>query len=139
MARTTFHVKLLGKDEVERMLKDYAPNDARNIMRNTVQNVAMMARDLMKVKVRKRTSKLAHTIRALRRRGQKDLFVSQVRLGREAPYGFMLEFGTRHTKAQPFIVPTVEELTPKLTDIYREQFGKQLERALARRANKVRK
>lgn len=138
MARTTFSVRLLGADEVKNMLKDFAPNEARNIMRGTVQKVAVQARDLMKIKVKKRTEKLAHTIRALRRRGEKDVFVSHVRLGREAPYGIMLEFGTRHTRAQPFIVPTVEELTPKLSEIYREEFGKQLERALARRANKVR-
>lgn len=48
----------------------------------------------------------------------------------------MLEFGTSRTRAQPFIVPTTEELRPKQAEIYREQFFAKLKKALEREARR---
>ena len=133
------HVQIDGVESLKEMLLDFAPNEARNILRNTVNGVAAQVRDELKRRVRKRSGDLAASIKVVRRRGKPNFPVSDVRGGATAPYMLMLEFGTSKTKAQPFIVPAVEALRPKMPGIYREQFGKKLEQALGRRAKRAAK
>lgn len=128
-----------GLDELKEMLTEIAPREANNILRATVHGLAGRVRDVMKEKVKKRTGKLGKSIKAVRRRGKPNAHISEVRVGADAPYGLMLEFGTSKTTAQPFILPTVESLRPSLPQIYREEFGKKLEQALARKAKRARK
>lgn len=127
-------VSIGGLAELRDMLTDVAPKEANNILRSTVHGLAGQVRDRMKQRVKKRSRSLEKSIKAVRRRAKEYEHISDVRGGRGAPYGFMLEFGTVHTPAQPFIVPTVEEMRPNMARHYREEFGKQLERVLARRA-----
>ncbi len=126
-----------GLDELREMLTDIAPREANNILRATVHGIAGRVRDKMRQLVKKRTGRLDKSIKAVRRRGGPNFPVSEVRLGATAPYGLMLEFGTSKTKAQPYIVPTVEQMRPGLPNEYREEFGKKLEANLRRQAKKV--
>lgn len=133
------HVQIDGVEALKDMLLDFSPNEVRNILRNTVNGVAGQVRDELKRRVKKRSGALADSIKVVRRKGKPNFPVSDVRGGATAPYMLMLEFGTSKTKRQPFIVPTVESMRPGMTAIYREQFGKKLEQALARRAKKAAK
>jgi HK97 gp10 family phage protein len=134
VARDNISMQIFGIEDLKKMLKDYAPNEARNILRQTVHGLAGKTRDVLKRRVKKRYRRLQRSIKAVRRRSKNFEHVSEVRGGRTAPYGFMLEYGTSKTRAQPFITPGVEELRPKMAQIYRDEFGKQLERVLKRRA-----
>lgn len=131
-------MQFVGLEELRETLTEVAPREANNILRNTVHAVAGVVRDRMKVKVVKDTRDLEKSIYTIRRRGKPNFPVSEVRM-RATPHshGLMLEFGTSKTRAQPFIVPTVEELRPDSTRIYREEFGKKLEKSLAKSARKV--
>lgn len=118
------------------MLQEIAPREVNNILRTTVHGIAIEIRDRLRLAVKRRTGKLERSIKAVRRRGGPNFPVSEVRLGATAPYGLMLEFGTRRTRAQPYIVPTVERARPELPTIYRETFGRKLEQNLERQAKK---
>lgn len=125
-----------GLEELRETLKDIAPREANNILRATVHGLAGVVRDELKRRVPKDTKALQKSIKAVRRRGKPNFPISEVRLGATAPYGLMVEFGTSDTPAQPFIVPSVEALRPKVPEIYREQFGKKFEAAMVRKAKR---
>ena len=128
-------VEVEGRRELKDMLKNVAPNVARNVTRAAVDALAKEVAGLMEGRVKKRTERLAKSIKTKRRNPRFDDFRSEVRMGHDAPYGWMLEFGTIHTDAQPFIAPSVEEVRAKLTQRYRELVGEKLEKSL-RRAKK---
>lgn len=132
-------MKVEGMDELQDMLRNIAPAEARNATRAAVHALAIRARDTMKRRVKKRTGDLEKSIYAKRRRGTSpDAPVSEVRMrGTPHSHGLILEFGTHKTRPQPFIVPTVEEMRSGLTQFYREQVGQKLEAALRRRARKT--
>lgn len=130
-------MQIEGLEELRDTLTDLAPREANNILRNAVNGLAGRVRNELREAVTKRSHALEKSIRVVRRRGSRGFPISDVRMGSSAPYGIMLEFGTSKTKAQPFVVPTVESLRPDIPAIYREEFGKKLEKALAKRAKKA--
>lgn len=126
-----------GLDELQDMLENIAPKEARNILRNAVHALAGKVRDRMRVNVKKLSRDLEKSIYAKRRRGLPNFPISDVRMrGTPHSHGLMLDRGTSKTKAQPFIFPTVVELTPMAPQIYREEFGAKLEKSLAKQARK---
>lgn len=128
-------IQIEGLEELRETLMQVAPREANNILRNAVHGVAGRVRDAMKQRVTKDTRALEKSIYAVRRRGKPNFPVSEVRLrGTPHAHGLMLEFGTSRTKAQPYIVPTVEQMRPGLPSTYRQEFGKKLEKALEKRA-----
>lgn len=129
-----------GMEDLQDMLGDIAPKEARNVTRAAVHGLAGKVRDVMKRRVKKRSGDLEKSIYALRRRGGVDAPISEVRLrGTPHPHGLILEFGTYKDRPQPFIVPTVEELRPTVPQFMREEVGRKLEAALRRKAKKVAK
>lgn len=128
---------VLGAQDLRDQLRNYAPKEARNIMRATVYGVAGRARDLLKQRIKKRSRRGEKSIKVVRRRGDETEIVADVRGGSTAPYLIMLNYGTSRTKAQPFIEPSVEELRPELEKIYREEFGEKLVKSIARNAKKA--
>jgi HK97 gp10 family phage protein len=129
-------IQIDGMEALEEMLGDVAPREARQINRNAVHGLAGLVRDQMKANVKVDTGEVRDGIYALRRRGKPDFPVSEVRI-RKTDHGIMLEFGTSKTKPQPYIVPTVEQMRPQMTQYFREQMGEKLEKALARKAKKA--
>jgi len=127
-------MELTGMEELGEQFTTNGPREARNIARAAVHALAGRARDVLKRRVAKRSKALAKSIKAVRRRGKPDFPISEVRVGHDAPYGLMLEFGTSDTRAQPYIVPGVEELRPQMAQHYRDEFGAKYEKAMARKA-----
>jgi HK97 gp10 family phage protein len=128
-------MQIEGLAELRDTLLQVAPREANNILRATVHGIAGRVRDVMRVKVTVLTGEVQKGIYALRRRGKPNFPVSEVRL-RNTDHGLILEFGTRKTRAQPYIVPTVESMRGGMANTYREEFGKKLEKALEKRARK---
>lgn len=137
MATRSQTMQVEGLKELRAMLKGIAPKEVNNAMRAATFAMAKeFVLPALQRRVKEDTGDLKKTLLAVRRRGQPGVHVSEVRGGRGAPYMLMLEFGTSRTRAQPFIVPTIEELRPKQAEIYREQFFEKLKKALEREARR---
>ena len=133
-----------GLDEVVDSLANVLPKEARNLARSTVQNIAQEVAKGMKLKAPKDEGELRKSIIAYRRRGTPTQVASDViiRHGKgqkiNAFYWHFVENGTADgAPAQPYITPTVEEMRPKIPDIFRDKMGKNLEKLMARKAKKA--
>lgn len=135
-ARAGRQLQVDGLDALRDMLKNVGKREANNAMRAATQGLAVMVRDMLKKRVKKDSRDLERSLIAVRRRGRPGEHVSEVRGGSRAPYMLMLEFGTSRTRAQPFIVPTTEEIRPKQAQYYREQFFEKLAKGLEREARR---
>lgn len=130
-------IQLDGLEELQQMLGEIAPNQARNILRGSVFGIARNIRDRMRTRVKKDSHAVEKSIYAVRRRGKPNFPIAEVRLrGTPHSHALMLEFGTSKTKAQPYITPSVEESRPGIPGYMREDFGKRLEKALEKQAKK---
>lgn len=135
-----------GLKDVEKTLGVLAPRESRNLSRRLVVRIAALVRNDVRAAARevvqRRTGNLFKAIRSKRERGKPDVFEASVTInlkpggGPIAPHWHFIEFGTVKQKATPFIAPTVKAWEPKLPRVYREEFGKQLERQLAKRSKR---
>ena len=133
-----------GLPEVEKTLGVLAPRESRNLTRRVVVRLARLVRDDVRAAaravVKRRSGRLFKAIRSKRERGRPDVFEASVTINLEAggtgvaaPHWHLIEFGTVKQRPRPYIAPTVKEWEPKLPRVYREEFGRQLERQLAKR------
>lgn len=142
MAKAAAGMKLEGLDELHVTLKDFAPNEARNLLRATVHGVAGEVRDRLRRRAPKKSGTLSKAFRADRLKSDRDNPQSAVNVTHgkgekyDAFYWHMVEHGTVNADASPFIGPTVEEMRPDLPGVYRQEFGEKYEKALAKRAKK---
>lgn len=128
-------MEITGLKELVEMLDGTAPNEAKNLVRGATYGIGRRARDIMKRRVKKFSGDLEKSIYVVRRRGRGDMVIVDVRMrGTPHPHALMLEFGTRKTKPQPYIVPTVEELRGQVPAIFREEVGTRLAKNLAKKA-----
>lgn len=134
-----------GMEELMDTLDDVLPREAKNLARTTVQNIAQQLVKLMRFHAPKDTGTLRKAIVAVRRRGTATQVASDVLItkGRgqknDAWYWHFVEWSTTQKPATPFIQPSIETITPSISDIFREQWGKNLEKLLARKAAKAAK
>lgn len=126
---------VIGQRELHDTLGNRAPAEARKLGYQTVLAVAGRVRDGLRRRIAKRTRAAEKSIYTRRGRGSTpDAPIVDVRGGATAPYLIMLEFGTKKTRAQPYITPEVEETRPQLPEIYREEFVKKLVKSIAKAA-----
>lgn len=134
-------VKLVGMEDLQETLKTVLPREATNILRRTTFGVAGVVTEKIKARAPRRTGKFARSIKRKRNRGTKtQIEASVVAESGKKQRGFMwhwFEFGTVKMSARPFIVPTVEEIRPSVDGIYRQEFGVQYEREMAKRNKKL--
>lgn len=142
MVQRTRELEITGIKEFRKMASTLAPRQARNLARSTVHGVAGEIRKDMRKRAPRDEGTLRKAIKAVRRRMQGNTAISDVRIEHgggvknDAWYWHFLEFGTQRQSAQPFIQPTVSEMEPRLPAIWADQFGKKLEKALAREAKR---
>lgn len=139
-------VTVEGLKQVERTLRDVTPRESRNIMRRLVVKIAANVRDDIRKAarsvVKRRTGNLFKAIRSKREKGRPDVFAASVivHLKKDgkprAPHWHFIEYGTVKQSARPFIAPTVQQWDAQMPRVYREEFGKQLEREIAKRAKR---
>lgn len=128
-------LELQGLADLRETFRKVAPAEADKAADETVGEVAQVVehRLFRRLQSFANSGRLMHSLFVRRRRPKAGMLEAQVRGGATAPYMLINEFGTVHTKAQPAIVPTVEETRPELPALYREFFGKNLAKALRRR------
>lgn len=132
-------IEIEGLEECIKQLEEVLPKEARNLARSAVQGVAMQVRNEMRKKAPRRTGRLRRSIKAKRNRPHYDQVSSDVFVDNKAFYWRFVEYGTQKEAAHPFVQPTVEEIGPKIPDLFREQMGIKLERLMVRKANKINK
>lgn len=132
-------------EDVQDMLLNVTPREAKNILRRTTFALAGRVRARLKERVPVDEADLQRSIKAKRDRGTRTMIEASViadRSGGRTGKGYhwwWVEEGTVKMPAQPYIVPSVEEIRPQVPQIYREDFGLHLERELAKRNKKLKK
>lgn len=139
-------MKVEGEKQVAKMFGDLAPREAKNLSRRLVVKIAALVRnDVRKSarsKVRKHTGNLFKSIRSRREKSDERAgdFKASVVINLEpskgpiGPHWHFVEFGTVKQAPRPFIAPVVEVWNQKMPRVYREEFGRQMEKQLAKRS-----
>lgn len=135
-------VRVEGIEALQNTFKNVAPRVARNLMRATVQQIATNIAKDAKINAPVLSGNLKKAIKAKRKKSHPDAPVSQVVVGQgkaEANDGFywkFIEFGTKHIAPAPFIAPAKAKAQGDMRRMLREEFGKKLEKHLAREAKR---
>lgn len=136
-------IEVIGLEDVEKVLTDIAPRHARNLMRSTVQGIASTTAKDARQRAPKVSGTLRKAIKARRRKSPPDHPRSEVYVEHgkgaknDAFYWRFVERGTlKGHKEQPFMRPALDQTNSRLVPMLREEFGKKLERALARERKK---
>jgi HK97 gp10 family phage protein len=131
-----------GLEEVVQSLTHLMPNEVRNLSRAAIHGTAGEVAKNMRRRAPKDTGTLRKAIKTKRNRGTPTQISSDVLITHgkgqknDAWYWHFAEFGTSKAPAQPFVNPSVEEIRPKLPDIFRDQVGKKLEALMKRKAKR---
>lgn len=137
-------VRIEGIDQIQALLNERAPRAARNLMRATVQAVAQNIAKDAKANAPKASGNLRKAIKAKRKKSPPNMPTSQVIVGEgkgekpDAFYWKFVEYGTRFATAKPFITPAKERAKANMRAMLVEEFGKKLEKQLAREARGAR-
>lgn len=136
------HLQIDGMEEVKRTLGEFLPREATNILRRTITKVAAGIRRDMRQAAPKDEGVLRRAIISRRSRGTPNTVEAGVYITHgkgqknDAWYWHFVEWGTVDTRAQPFIVPTVESWRPKISATFRNELRPQIEREIAKRARR---
>ena len=127
-------VTIRGIADVNRVLQTIAPNEARNLMRATVFDVA---KDFAKEgadRAPKDQGVLAGAVKAKRERGTRNTIAATVRVAPQAFYWRFLEYGQGPDGVEhAMFLQTLQALRPDLDRRYLEIFVKKLLARLARK------
>lgn len=129
-------IEIEGMKDLEKLLEDVMPREANNIVRRTVTRIAAGVRKDMRKAAPKDEGDLRKGIKSKRNRGRPNYAEAQVYADPKAFYWRFVEHGTIEAPAQPFAFPTIEKWRARIDEIYREEFGKQFEKEMAKRAKK---
>lgn len=132
-------VTITGIADVNRILRDIAPNEARNLMRSTITDLAKDVAGLATQNAPIDRGVLAAMIRGERKRGKRNLLTSAAGVIRESgsswdPYYWrFLEYGQGPDGVEhAFFLRAVRSIEPQLEGRYLTIFGQKLEARLAR-------
>lgn len=138
-------MKVEGAEHIRAVLEGMAQNQARNLLRSTVQGVAMqIARDARKA-APKDSGVLRKAIKARRRRShpdspRSDVYIEHGRGKRnDAWYWHFSEFGTGGAKpqpARPYIRPALQRAEAEMPQRMRDEFWLKYRRMLEREAKR---
>lgn len=135
-------VHIEGADHIRKTLKDVSPAEGRRIARRTVTRVARIVRDTTRERAPYLTGALRRSIKSRRAKGERDEAIGEVyvdRSGGRSGRGYhwhLVEFGSRHQAAEPFVIPTIEEMRPRVPSIYRDEWWPQYRKEMQKRAAK---
>lgn len=103
-------LKVHGLAELTRKIAEMSPEMEKQIQKQIVTSAGKV-RKTARLRVRKRTRKLEKAIRVKYEKGK--LAASIGPRGKNAWYAHFVEFGTEHSAAFPFMVPSWEEERPQ--------------------------
>lgn len=135
-------ISLDGAEYLRRTLRHVSPAEGRRIARRTVTRVARIVRDATRDRAPVETGALRRSVKSRRAKGAPDEAVGEVyvdRSGGRTGRGYhwhIVEFGSRRQIPQPFVVPTVEEMRPRVPSIYQDEWWPQYRKEMVKRAEK---
>ena len=128
-----------GAEDLKAMLKTVIPRESKNLLRRVTFDIARDLREEIRAGAPEGATGVLHeAIIPKRNRGTPGTVEASVTItkGRtaifDAWYWHFIEFGTVLKAARPFIVPASERMRARLGEIFRDKFGKQLEKLLAK-------
>lgn len=125
--------QLRGIEDVDRLLGRVAPNQARNIMRSTVHDMAGQVRNDAKKVMRVDEGDMKKGTKAKRERVRDNRVKSTVRVARKAFYWRFLEYGDGPDGVEhAFFARAVQKLKSSMNQRFLKSFGKKFEQTLAR-------
>jgi len=137
------NVEIIGVKEIQKVLEDFAPRIANNLMKATIHGIASEVTKEAKKRVPKRTGTLKKSLKTKRRRGKPGQPVSDVIAdsGKAAKndgfYWRFVEYGTQSgMTAQPFMRPAKDKVFSNMPEILRRQFKDKLTKAVNREKKK---
>lgn len=144
MARKS-HVIVEGLPELREKLAQTMPRAAANIARRVVVKIARLTRDEARKRVAVDTGILKKNIKSRRTRGQRisaEHYTAEAKVyvdGDAKSRWHFVEYGTAKHPAQPFLVPAAEAMRPRLTSLYRQGWGIEFEKEMAKKAKGARR
>lgn len=130
----TFEVNIRGIADVNRVLQEIAPKEAKNLMRATVQGLAVDFAKDAQTRTPDDTGLLDKSIKAKRERGDRETVASTVRVAGPAFYWRFLEYGQGPDNVEhAMFLQTLQALRPDLNRKYLEIFTAKLVARLARK------
>lgn len=128
-------VQITGIADVNKILREIGPREAKNLMRATVQDVARQVAKTAKSHTPKREGELRKGIKPKRERGDKETVRSTVRA---RPYYWrFLEYGDGPDRVEHAMFgKALQEMRPDMDRVYLESFARKLEARLARERKK---
>jgi len=128
--------EITGIDDVNRMLKDIAPREAKNLLRATVQDIAKNLADDAKQYMSSDEGDMEAGSKAKRERGDKTSVASTVR--NSAFYWRFREYGQGPDGVEDAMyLNALEALRPDLDRVYLRTFVKKFEALMARKRKKA--
>jgi HK97 gp10 family phage protein len=119
-------VEITGIADVNRALNDFAPKDARNLIRATVQDIAGQLAKSAKENAPGDTGQLKAGIKAKRDKPTRNTVSSSVRVF-GAYYWRFLEYGDGPDNVEhAFFLKALQEMRPDMDRVYMEAFAKKL-------------
>lgn len=118
-------------------LNQFPTNIQKNVMNGAVRSGANVVRDRARQTVRKRTRTLEKSIATIKRRAEKNQIkftVTPSKGGRyDGWYAHLIEFGTVHSSAYPFMRPAFEQTQDEALEATKkymaERIPKEVEKA----------
>jgi hypothetical protein len=127
-------VTIRGIADVNHVLRTIAPNEAKNLLRATVYELAQDFANEGAERAPKDEGVLVGAVKAKREKGSRTKVAASVRVGKEAFYWRFLEYGQGpdHVEHAMFL-QTLQSLRPDLERRYLDIFVKKLLARLARK------
>lgn len=129
---------VVGLKDVKKILEELLPKDSRNLLRATVAGAAGVVRKFSREEAPKRSGILKKAIKSRRRRSHPDNPVAEVYTERQGFYWIFVNYGTRHSPANPFRDRAVQRFNQDRERYMVEQFNKKLAQKINREQKKLR-
>ena len=132
-------VTIRGIEDVNRILREIAPNEAKNLMRATTADMAKQLAKDAKAMAPKDQGDVAKGIKSKRARGTKTTVRAEVvaNANKTSFYWRFLEYGQGPDGVEhAFFLRAMQKMKPELSTIYLETFVRKLEARLARLAKR---
>lgn len=126
-------VTISGIEDVNRVLQEIAPREARNILRATVNDIAKEAAARARAYSPNDTGRMDDLTKHRREKGTRNKVVSAVVVGRSAFYWRFLEYGTGPDRVEhAMFLKALRSMSADLDALYLTTFVRKLEARLAR-------
>lgn len=126
-------VTITGVADVNRMLTQIAPKEAKNLMRAVVHDVAVQVAKDAKSRAPSDEGDLKASIKAKRQRGTRETVESAAGVYGKAWYWRFLEYGQGPDGVEhAFFLQALQAIRPEIDRVYLESFVRKLEARLAR-------